>query len=47
MAAGARLRATDPAAAQAIRQEMDQLRKDFEARLAALESRLAAMGAGQ
>ena len=30
-------------AAQAIRQEMDQLRKDFEARLAALEARLAAL----
>jgi hypothetical protein len=35
------------AAAQDIRQEMDQLRKDFEARLADLESRLAALGAGQ
>ena len=37
----------DSATAQAIRQEMEQLRKDFEARLAALESRLVAMGGGQ
>jgi hypothetical protein len=34
----------DPAAAQALRQEIEQLRKDFEARLTALETRLAAMG---
>ncbi len=31
----------DPALAQALRAEMEQLRKDFEARLAALEARLA------
>ncbi len=33
--------------APAIRQEIDQLRRDFEARLAALEARLAASAAGQ
>jgi hypothetical protein len=33
--------------AQAIRQEIAQLRKDFEARLAALESRLTSLGGGQ
>src|SRR5690348_4129754 len=33
-----------PAAAQALRQEIDQLRADFEARLSALETRLAALG---
>ena len=33
----------DQAAAEAIRQEIDQLKKDFEARLAGFESRLAAL----
>jgi hypothetical protein len=37
-------RAQDAASAQAIRAEIDQLRKDFEARLTDLEGRLAAMG---
>ena len=44
VAAAMLLHATPVAAqaqdAQALRQEIDQLRKDFEARLAALESRL-------
>lgn len=35
--------AQNPAAAQALRAEIDQLRKDFDARLASLESRLAAI----
>jgi hypothetical protein len=35
--------ATDAAAAQAIRSEIEQVRQDFSARLAALESRLAAL----
>ena len=39
--------AQDAAAAQAIRAEIDQLRNDFAARLADLESRLAAMSGGQ
>ena len=41
---GARLRAGRLAAAQALRAEIDQLKKDFDARLADLESRLAALG---
>ena len=36
--------ATDPAAAQALRQEISQLRAEFEARIAALEARLSAVG---
>ena len=36
--------AQDIAAAQALKAEMDQLKKDFDARLADLESRLAALG---
>ncbi len=37
---------TGDAAAQALRQEMAQLRADFEARMAALEARLNAVGGG-
>src|SRR5262245_62149707 len=37
---------TDGGAAQAIRQEIEQLRKDFEARLAALESKLTSIEGG-
>jgi hypothetical protein len=33
--------APDQAAAQAIKQEIDQLKQDFDARMSALESRLA------
>jgi hypothetical protein len=39
--------AQDTAAAQAIRSEIDQMKKDFSARLADLESRLAAMSGSQ
>jgi hypothetical protein len=39
-----RVRAQDAAGAQALRSEIDQLKRDFEARLAALEARLAALG---
>jgi len=35
--------AQDPAAAQALRSEIDQLKQDFNARLSALESRLSAL----
>ena len=42
-----RTSAQDAAAAQAIRTDIDQLKRDFEARLAALEERLAALGGGQ
>src|SRR5262245_6050981 len=38
------LYAQDAAAAQALRAEIDQVKKDFDARLADLESRLAALG---
>jgi hypothetical protein len=44
MASSAPAYAQDAAAAQALRTEIDQLRKDFDARLADLESRLAALG---
>jgi hypothetical protein len=37
----------DQSAAQALRQEIEQLRKEFDARLAALESRLASVTGGQ
>lgn len=43
---GAVASAQQPDQAQAIRQEIDQLKKDFDARLAALESRLAALEGG-
>jgi len=39
--------AQDPASAQALRSEIDQLKQDFNARLAALESRLATLEGGQ
>src|SRR5262245_59680383 len=39
-----RVRAQDATAAQALRSEIDQLKRDFDARLAALEARLAALG---
>src|SRR5262245_34766703 len=39
--------AQDAAAVQAIRSEIDQLKQDFDARLAALEARLAAVSGGQ
>src|SRR5436190_24006892 len=39
--------AQQPEQAQAIRQEIDQLKKDFDARLSALESRLATLEGGQ
>src|SRR4029453_2584965 len=44
MASTAPAYAQDAAAAQALRTEIDQLKKDFDARLADLESRLAALG---
>ncbi len=44
MASTAPAYAQDAAAAQALRAEIDQLKKDFDARLADLESRLAALG---
>jgi len=37
----------EPLNVQALRQEIDQLKKDFDARLAALEARLAAIGGAQ
>ena len=37
----------DPAAAQALRSEIDQLKQDFGARLSALESRLSALEGAQ
>jgi hypothetical protein len=39
--------AQDAAAAQALRAEIDQLKRDFETRMSALESRLAAISGGQ
>src|SRR5436190_7133603 len=39
--------AQDPAAAQALRSEIDQLKQDFGARLSALESRLSALEGAQ
>ena len=39
--------AQDPAAAQALRSEIDQLKQDFSARLSALESRLSALEGAQ
>ena len=44
MACTAPVYAQDPAAAQALKAEIDQLKKDFDARLADLELRLAALG---
>ncbi len=37
----------DPAAAQALRREMEELRRDFETRMSALEARLAAVETGR
>lgn len=37
----------EPSAAQALRAEIDQLKKDFDARLVALEARLAAISGGE
>jgi hypothetical protein len=39
--------AQDPAAAQALRTEMEQLRRDFEARMTALEQRVVTLEGGQ
>jgi hypothetical protein len=44
LAAAPAVSAQDTATAQALRAEIDQLKKDFDARLSALESRLAALG---
>src|SRR5262245_928832 len=39
--------AQDAQAARALKEEIEQLKKDFDARLAALEARLAAVAGGQ
>src|SRR2546425_4508802 len=46
-AAHAQAPSQQPADAQALRTEIDQLKRDFEARLTALETRLSAIDGGQ